>query len=54
MCEECNNELEGCYCDEEQGGGYSYSDEYGVCDVCCAKYNPYNESKWELSETSVE
>jgi len=23
-----------CYCDEDQGAGYTYSDEHGDCDVC--------------------
>ena len=27
---------EGCYCDEDQGAGYTYSDEHGDCDVCLA------------------
>ena len=25
---------EGCYCYEDQGAGYTYSDEHGECDVC--------------------
>ena len=25
---------EGCYCDEDQGAGYSYIDEHAECDVC--------------------
>lgn len=23
-----------CYCREDQGSGYTYSDEYGECDFC--------------------
>ena len=23
-----------CYCEEDQGGGYTYSDEHGDCDNC--------------------
>lgn len=23
-----------CYCDEDQGCGYTYSDEYGPCHSC--------------------
>ena len=25
---------ENCYCNEDQGAGYTYSDEYGDCDYC--------------------
>ena len=35
-----------CYCNEDQGSGYTYSDEYGDCNFCedpnlwtCAKCN---------------
>jgi thymidylate synthase ThyX len=29
-----------CYCDEDQGGGYTYLDEFGeLCDVCLGKLN---------------
>lgn len=27
-------EVENCYCDEDQGAGYTYSDEHGDCDNC--------------------
>lgn len=23
-----------CYCDEDQGAGYTFSDKHGACDVC--------------------
>ena len=26
-----------CYCLEDEGGGYCYSDEYGDCDICKEK-----------------
>ena len=28
-----NNE-EDCYCNEDQGAGYTYQDEHGYCDYC--------------------
>jgi len=27
-----------CYCDEDQGGGYSYESEHGRCDACLSFY----------------
>lgn len=27
-----------CYCNEDQGAGYSYSDEHGECDYCLQEY----------------
>lgn len=29
---------EECYCDEDQGGGYTYSDEYGPCAFCNGEF----------------
>ena len=26
-----------CYCDEDQGAGYTFSDEHGDCDYCIAQ-----------------
>lgn len=26
-----------CYCNEDQGAGYTYNDEHGPCDVCIDK-----------------
>jgi hypothetical protein len=28
-----------CFCNSPQGGGYTYNDEYGDCDVCTQYYN---------------
>ena len=27
-----------CYCHEEQGGGYTYNDEYGDCAFCRGEF----------------
>jgi len=27
-----------CYCDEDQGSGYSYMDEYGECAFCSGEF----------------
>jgi hypothetical protein len=58
MCEELFPELESnngeCYCNKDQGAGYSYSDEHGECDVCLSKYprfqEAFHEGIIELSE----
>lgn len=38
-CINCGNdhkmEVSDCCCDEDQGAGYTYSDEHGDCDNCC-------------------
>ncbi len=39
FCSKCASEIvievsDGCYCDEDQGAGYTYSDEHGDCDEC--------------------
>ena len=38
-CINCSNNHEikvtNCYCNENQGGGYTYNDEHGDCDNCC-------------------
>jgi len=38
-CVKCKSDVvievsDDCYCDEDEGAGYSYSDEYGDCDEC--------------------
>ena len=37
-CINCGNnhelEVDDCYCDEDQGAGYTYNDEHGDCDNC--------------------
>jgi hypothetical protein len=33
-----------CYCDEDQGAGYTYSDEHGDCDVCLSKEVTYTKA----------
>ena len=32
------DKLTGCYCDEDQGDGYSYEQENGDCDICIEYY----------------
>ena len=32
--------LDNCYCNEDQGGGFTYSDEYGVCTFCKGNFEP--------------
>jgi len=40
-----------CYCNQKQGGGYTYRDEYGKCAFCLGEFeedvticaNEYNE-----------
>lgn len=27
-----------CYCAEDQGGGYTFDDEYGSCDFCLGNF----------------
>ncbi len=29
--------VHGCYCNEDQGAGYTFNDEHGPCDACLAK-----------------
>lgn len=29
-----------CYCEEDQGNGYTFSDEYGECDFCLGFFEP--------------
>lgn len=31
---EINGRPYGCYCDEDQGAGYTFHDEHGYCNVC--------------------
>ena len=33
LCKDSLSKTE-CYCEEDQGSGYTYSDEHGECDVC--------------------
>lgn len=37
IAEEDSGKSDSCYCDEDQGGGYTYSDEHGSCDFCLNK-----------------
>jgi len=35
MCEELQKvRLDKCYCNEDQGAGYTYRDEHGRCEYC--------------------
>lgn len=42
----CNAEMtdsgvthhDSCYCDEDQGCGYTFSDEYGPCEFCSGTF----------------
>lgn len=39
MCDAISNDCghdhhSSCFCDEDQGGGYTHDDEYGPCDFC--------------------
>lgn len=40
-CETCKNREDdnvvSCYCDEDQGAGYTFDDEHGPCDFCLGK-----------------
>lgn len=43
MCNAINNDCghshhSSCFCNEEQGSGYTYSDEYGGCDFCLGRF----------------
>lgn len=40
-----------CYCDEDVGGGYTYSDEWGECDHCI---NSIRQVKGDNSELTSE
>ena len=39
FCEESTDHviITGCICDEDQGAGYTYEDEYGDCNFCLGK-----------------
>lgn len=43
MCDSTSNDCghnhhNECYCDEDQGSGYTYSDEYGPCEFCLGNF----------------
>lgn len=49
ICEELFNDMlnkKDCYCNEDQGAGYTYSDEHGNCDVC-------NNSSFEFFDNAL-
>ena len=49
--------MDECYCDEDQGAGYTYSDEHGDCEVCrqelvdnCNIDNPPTDCHWCIAK----
>lgn len=43
----------GCYCDEDVGGGYTYSDEHGDCDYCIGSIRLILGSNCELTPSEI-